>query len=336
MAAALIDSENSQPFSFRSAFDGGRNDASEDVFGMSMADVNIWAEESPWPEEDSPWPEETYKVESKSASARNRRDPTEKKRSSKDGKKKKRSTDPGIATPLTTKSKPKRSSKRSQRTTKSQEEGVSPDDSVGDLMNLNAPKKSSKRAQRTTKSQEEDVSQKDKVGDLMKSLRRENDNKEASTPRRTSSKARKKVQVSGSPSRLKQKLVMEDKSIRKSPHLPPKAADRAYGSGFRPSRNDRQSSVKASLMNFLDETAANVSPKKIADRSVHSAPAKSHRPKLRSKRTVSDTSSRGGPGEKSGRIKRGSSSHELRSVVSSPAPAPDSLSERCQKLKLLF
>jgi hypothetical protein len=335
MSATLIDSESSQPFSFRSAFDGGRNDGSEDVFGMSMADVNIWAEESPWPEEESPWPEQTYKVESKSASARNRRDPTEKKRSSKDGKKKKRSksggvtdSDPGIATPLTTKSKLKRSPKRSQRTTKSQEEGVSPEDKVGDLI----PKKSSKRGQRTTKSQEED-----KVGDLMNLLRRESDNKEASTPRRTPSKARKKLQVSSSPARLKQKLLMEDKSIRKSPHLLPKTAVRAYGSGFRPpSRNDRQSSVKASLMNFLDESAANVSPRKTGDRSVHSAPAKSHRPKLRTKRTANDTSShsRGRPGEKLGRSKRAGSAHEVRSVVSSPAPG--SLSERCQKLKLLF
>jgi hypothetical protein len=306
MSATLIDSESSQPFSFRSAFDGGRNDGSEDVFGMSMADVNIWAEESPWPEEESPWPEQTYKVESKSASARNRRDPTEKKRSSKDGKKKKRSksggvtdSDPGIATPLTTKSKLKKSSKRGQRTTKSQEE--------------------------------------DKVGDLMNLLRRESDNKEASTPRRTPSKARKKLQVSSSPARLKQKLLMEDKSIRKSPHLLPKTAVRAYGSGFRPpSRNDRQSSVKASLMNFLDESAANVSPRKTGDRSVHSAPAKSHRPKLRTKRTANDTSShsRGRPGEKLGRSKRAGSAHEVRSVVSSPAPG--SLSERCQKLKLLF
>jgi hypothetical protein len=289
---------------------------SEDVFGSSLRECNVWMES----------PEV---AERKSASS-------ERPRKSSSSSKKKGTSRESMASSSSKKKGTSRESRESRRskegrdgkrkTSKTTRRSKAAED-VEFAPMLTTEAKSSKNSQ-------DEFSSGDKVGELMDLLRREKGPVSPPPPRRHSMEI-PKLEVTSDPGRFKK--ILEERGCKKS-YLPKRASDRVYGADFRRGRRD---SVKASLQNFLQDTAD--VPSKSAGRSVHSAPTKSHRTKVRSRapqQELRKTSSESLEAHlHSTRVARSREDGDHRSVASAPAGSVThtaAIAERCEKLKMIF
>jgi len=369
MDAALIDDNDfgafatfDSPGPMQPEDDAFAKSNSEDVFGESLADLNVWDIESPKGEkkekiEDSGKTGDEEK-DGKSQKKRRSRSRGRLERSNSQRERRGSSTKRSSSRKRSGSSKPTREIRRSRSKGRNaaaveKQRGKSKDTKRERIQrSRSASGMKEVRRERTQRSQSEDTNtSEDRIGELMALIRKENPSGPLSSVVKLPNRRISAPPTLGSnPAEFKKKLLEERRGSTSSrgntrtSYLSRKVCDRVYGADFRKSASDtRRASVKDSLQSFLKDSSTDYTPREgLAGRSVTSAPTVSTRPRSRVRRTNSQSGkvrpTKGGIGLeahlRSSRVGP-TGDREHRSVVTAPASS-SSLSEKCQKMKLQF